>query len=58
MHFLDLLFQAAKYFFIDDVFVTGYLREKLNLTFIDSTDYQVGGNRLQLIKFPSLSIQK
>jgi len=32
--------KAAKYFFIDDVFVTGFLREKLNITLVDSKDYQ------------------
>jgi len=32
--------KAAKYFFIDDVFVTGFLREELNITLVDSKDYQ------------------
>ena len=37
-----LFLQAAKYFFIDDVFVTGFLRKELNLTLVDSKAYQVG----------------
>ena len=41
---LSFLFQDAKYFFIDDVFVTGFLRKDLNLTLIDSKAYQVGHN--------------
>ena len=42
-------FQDAKYFFIDDVFVTGFLRKELNLTLIDSKAYQVANN----FQFPS-----
>ena len=38
------LLQAAKYLFIDDVFVTGFLRKELNLTLVDSKAYQVRRN--------------
>ena len=40
---LTLLFlcQSAKYFWIDDVYVTGYLRAMLNITLVDTSKYQM-----------------
>ena len=35
-----LNFQTSKYFWIDDVFVTGYLRDQLNISLVDTQKYQ------------------
>ena len=43
--FLQILeiknFQTTKFFWIDDVYVTGFLRAKLNITLVDMSQYQM-----------------
>jgi hypothetical protein len=36
-----MFIQLEKYFYIDDVFLTGFLRQKLNITLVDTNEYQV-----------------
>ena len=53
VHNLLLYFQSTKFLWIDDVYVTGFLRRNLNITMINTGKYQILGAK-KLLKRKSI----
>ena len=53
VHNVLLYFQSTKFLWIDDVYVTGFLRRNLNITMINTGKYQILGAK-KLLKRKSI----